>query len=288
MVSLIDLFNPKILNVGLAIQNADWNWAHVKSPFARLYYVKEGTAQLKMNNHLHQLTPSKMYYVPAFAEHDNICNGHFVHYYVHIYEDPGQEVNFLDKWELPVEVKANSYELALFDRLHRINPDGALQNPNPDSYNNERRLHETIQGNEKLSFTSCIESRGIILQLLARFFEQASEKQTVIDERITKAMDYIRHNINEEISTQRLADIACVSKDHFIRLFKTETNTTPLQFVNNLKIEKAQLLLLTSKESIRNIATSLAFFDTSYFNRIFKKITGFTPLEYRRIQDIAR
>lgn len=282
MVSLIDLFNPKILNVGLAVHYADWNWRHVKSPFARLYYVTEGTARLKVNNRMYRLLPDKMYYVPSFAEHDNFCDGHFVHYYAHIYEPPTQEVSVLDKWELPTEMNAGPGELALFERLHEINPYGALKNSDPQSYDNESSLRKTMQDNEQLSFVAAVESRGIVLQLLARFLEQATEKQTVVDERIAKVIDYIQRNIYQEISIPKLAEIACVSEDHFIRLFRTETNTTPLQFVNNLKIEKAQLLLLTSKEPIKNIATNLSFFDTSYFNRIFKKFTGFTPVEYRR------
>lgn len=284
MKSLIDMFHPKILNVGLAIHNADWNWKHIKSPFVRLYYVKEGTAQICMHNRMYQLSPNKMYYVPAFAEHSDICSGRFIHYYIHIYEDPAQEFNVLDKWIFPTEIEAGKNELALFERLHFINPFGALPNANPDSYDNETKLRKTIQDNEKLSFASSVESRGIILQLLARFFEKATEKQADMDDRITKVIRYIQQNIHEEISIQKLAEIACVSTDYFIRLFKTETNTTPLQFVNNMKIEKAQLLLLTSKSPISHLAASLAFYDTSYFNRLFKKATGITPMEYRRKQ----
>ena len=42
----IDNFHPFVLNVGLALHNADWNWKNVSRPFARLYYVIEGTAKV--------------------------------------------------------------------------------------------------------------------------------------------------------------------------------------------------------------------------------------------------
>ena len=45
MVSLVDKLHPLVLNVGLAVHNADWNWKNVNSPFTRLYYITEGTAQ---------------------------------------------------------------------------------------------------------------------------------------------------------------------------------------------------------------------------------------------------
>lgn len=46
MASLVDKLHPLVLNIGLAIHNADWNWKNVNSPFTRLYYVTEGTAQV--------------------------------------------------------------------------------------------------------------------------------------------------------------------------------------------------------------------------------------------------
>lgn len=72
-------------------------------------------------------------------------------------------------------------------------------------------------------------------------------------------------------------------KDHFIRLFKKELGTTPLQYINQKKIEKSQLLLITEEIAVKEIAFQLAFEDYSYFNRLFKKITGVTPQEYRRL-----
>ena len=78
-----------------------------------------------------------------------------------------------------------------------------------------------------------------------------------------------------------LADTSCLSKDHFSRLFKHETGISPLQYINQKKIEKAQLMLVTSNMPVKNIASSLACDNYSYFNRLFKKMTGVPPQEYR-------
>ena len=48
----IDTFHPLVLNIGLARHNADWNWKNVSSPFARLYYVIEGTAKVILPDHI--------------------------------------------------------------------------------------------------------------------------------------------------------------------------------------------------------------------------------------------
>ena len=62
-----------------------------------------------------------------------------------------------------------------------------------------------------------------------------------------------------------------------------ELGTTPLQYINQKKIEKAQLLLITEELAVKEIAFQLAFDDYSYFSRLFKKTTGVTPQEYRRL-----
>ena len=54
-----------------------------------------------------------------------------------------------------------------------------------------------------------------------------------------------------------------------------------LFYRNQKKIEKAQLILVTDEMSVKNVAFSLSFDDYSYFNRLFKKVTGLTPQEYR-------
>ena len=78
-----------------------------------------------------------------------------------------------------------------------------------------------------------------------------------------------------------MADIACMSVDHFIRLFKKEVGVTPLQYINQKKMEKAQLMLVTETVLVKDIAYLLGFNDYSYFIRLFKKIVGITPKQYR-------
>ena len=100
-------------------------------------------------------------------------------------------------------------------------------------------------------------------------------------EALEKAILYIRKHIYETIDLTTLAENSCLSKDHFIRLFKKETGITPLKYINQKKIEKAQLILITDETPVKNVAFSLSYDDYSYFNRLFKKTTRLTPQEYR-------
>lgn len=224
-----------------------------------------------------------MYFIPSFTVHTNICDSHFEHYYLHIYEDHYSEDDWLEHWKFPLEIEASPLDLSLFQRLCEINPHMNLQKSDPTTYDNNPTLMRNLLRNRQRAFCDKVESRGIVLQLLSHFLKYAQPKNEMEDNRIAKAVRYIHKHISEKIELEKLAEISCLSKDHFIRLFRKGMGTTPLQYVNQKKIEKAQLLLLTEELAVKEIAFRLAFEDYSYFNRLFKKITGVTPQEYRRL-----
>lgn len=281
MTQSIDQLHLLILNVGLAVHNADWNWKNVSSPFTRLYYVTEGTAQIVLPLGMQELKPHHLYLIPAFTTHSYLCDSHFAHYYLHIYEDHQSESSLLDEWNFPVEIQAGELDLSLIKRLCHINPTMQLPQSDPLSYDNNPTLIQNIIKNKQRTFCDKVESRGILYQLVSRFLKDAKPKVDVCDNRIQKVLSYIRKNIYKPIDIDSLAEFSCLSKDHFIRLFKKEVDTTPLQYINQKKIEKAQLILITEDMSVKNIAYLLSYEDHAYFNRLFKKLTGATPQQYR-------
>ena len=281
MTQSIDQLHLLILNVGLAIHNADWNWRNVNSPFTRLYYVTEGAARILLPTGIQELKPDHLYLVPSFTTHSYLCDTHFAHYYLHIYEDHQSESSILEDFSFPTEIPAGDLELPLIKRLCGINPTMQLPQSDPTSYDNNPTLIKNIIKNKQRTFCDKVESRGIVYQLMARFLKDAQPKAEINDDRIQKVLSYIRKNIYKTIDIDSLAAISCLSKDHFIRLFRKEVNNTPLQYINQKKIEKAKLILITDSMPIKNISYLLAYEDHSYFNRLFKKLTGVTPQQYR-------
>lgn len=281
MTQSIDQLHLLILNVGLAIHNTDWNWRNVNSPFTRLYYVTEGAARILLPTGIQELKPDHLYLVPSFTTHSYLCDTHFAHYYLHIYEDHQSESSILEDFSFPTEIPAGDLELPLIKRLCGINPTMQLPQSDPTSYDNNPTLIKNIIKNKQRTFCDKVESRGIVYQLMARFLKDAQPKAEINDDRIQKVLSYIRKNIYKTIDIDSLAAISCLSKDHFIRLFRKEVNNTPLQYINQKKIEKAQLILITDSMPIKNISYLLAYEDHSYFNRLFKKLTGVTPQQYR-------
>lgn len=157
-----------------------------------------------------------------------------------------------------------------------------LRQSDPTTYDNNPTLIQNIIKNKQRGFSIKVESRGIIYQLISRFLQNAKPKIKAEDGRIQKALLYIQKNIYEPINIEQLSEISCLSKDHFIRLFKKEMGSTPIQYITQKKMEKAQLILVTQDISIKNIAYMLGYDDHSYFIRIFKKTIGETPQEYKK------
>ena len=277
----IDKLHLLTLNVGLANHHGDWNWKDVRSPFARLYYVTEGTAQIEMPSGVYTPTPHHLYFIPAYTKHSYICDSTFSHYYIHIYEDLQSEMSILEQWDYPMEVNACNTDLELVKRLCFINPFLKLPQSNPDAYDNHQTLVSNLQLNQRRPFCDKVESRGILFVLMSRFLKYATPKAEVRDDRIQMSLNYIRKNIGSRLDIDLLADKACMSKDHYIRVFKRETGETPNVYITKRKLEKAELSLVTTALPIKSIADSLGYDDYSYFNRIFKKNAGVTPLQYR-------
>lgn len=247
----------------------------------RIYYVNDGNAKLKLPWGIVELKPDFMYFIPAFTTHSYICDSYFSLYYIHLYEDNQNGTSLLDEWEFPTEIKASDYDKSIIKKLCEINPLMKLPQSDPKSYDNKPTLLKSLIMNKSREMYDKIESRGIVFIILSRFLRQAKKMGHNMDERIERSLDFIKNNIYGNINVGELAQKAFLSTNHFIKLFKQEVHYTPLQYINQKKIEKAQLLLVTDRMSVKNIAYRLSYDDYSYFCRIFKKTTGITPKEYR-------
>jgi AraC family transcriptional regulator len=98
--------------------------------------------------------------------------------------------------------------------------------------------------------------------------------------------EYIRARLSEEITLQSLAVLVGLSKRHFQRAFQDSFQTTPHRYILSLRIEEAKKHLGHSDESITEIALSAGFGQVEHFSTTFKKITGFTPSQFRQ-QNLA-
>lgn len=270
-----------LLNVGFAVHYADWNYKNVNSPFARIYLVQEGKARLHLPEKTQELTPGHLYLIPPFTQHSYECSNYFSLYYIHIYENQTSNERVLEDFIFPVEVAATLLDVSLVKQLFEINPDRDLKRYDPSDYDNSSTLFRTISSHAQTPVSTIFATKGILYLLCSSFLAEAQHKYQITDNRIRKVLRHIRLNIDNPVSIDELSNMCCLSKDHFIRLFKKELQITPVQYINRKKIEKAQLKIITGDLPVKDIAYSLSFDNISYFNRLFRKYTGISPTQYR-------
>lgn len=98
---------------------------------------------------------------------------------------------------------------------------------------------------------------------------------------IGKAKSYIEENYHKDISLDDISRKVDISPYYFSKLFKEETGENFIEYLTNIRIEKAKNLLVHSDMNIKNICVDTGYSDPNYFSRIFKKQVGVTPSEYR-------
>lgn len=100
-------------------------------------------------------------------------------------------------------------------------------------------------------------------------------------EQVVQAKKFIDCNFADRISLKQMAEEACCSKFHFLRLFKTLYGRTPHQYLTDVRISHAKQLL-RSGLPVADACILTGFESTSSFKALFKKCTGFTPASYQK------
>ena len=98
---------------------------------------------------------------------------------------------------------------------------------------------------------------------------------------VERAIRHMRANLAEPLELDRLAEIAAVSKFHFVRVFDQVTGTTPHHFLGCLRVQRAKELLLTSDTSITDICMAVGYASLGSFSTTFTSLVGFSPQDFR-------
>jgi len=102
---------------------------------------------------------------------------------------------------------------------------------------------------------------------------------------IKKALDYIENYYMKEISLQEISDNSNLSKTYFSQLFKQEIGKGFVEYLGEYRIEKARRMIENTDLKIYKISWDCGFNNYRYFAKLFKKITGKSPLEYKKLSN---
>ncbi|MGF6416595.1 AraC family transcriptional regulator [Stenotrophomonas sp. AN71] len=97
---------------------------------------------------------------------------------------------------------------------------------------------------------------------------------------LQRALRYIDEHLSQPLRVTDLANAACVSRFHLVRLFRSGTGASPLRYVRRRRIERARQLLPGAHLPMACVAQQLGFFDQSHFVRSFRAETGCSPSQF--------
>ena len=99
---------------------------------------------------------------------------------------------------------------------------------------------------------------------------------------VQKVMNYVNLNVSEPLTLKNLAAMCFISPSYLSALFKQETGTTLIDYINTQRVNRAAQLLVQNNHTIAAVAEEVGILDVNYFTKIFKKNLGVTPTRYRR------
>lgn len=256
-------------------------YLHGHEDFSELVIVLDGSAFQIVENDAYPITKGDVFVLDKYTSHSytdaenfKICNVMFrpealFEHLPHIRQNAGFQALFILE---PYYAKHHQ-----FCSRFRLKPE--------DFSFIQKLLAEMIH--EHTQKLECWQTLlyGKFIQLctiLSRLYQDSEQNHADDVIKLATAVAYIEKNFCTDISLSDLAQMTGYSERQFHRLFKSAFSVPPSQYITNLRLQKAQLLLKNSNQTIGELSWECGYTDQNYFSRVFKKNIGLTPTEYKQ------
>lgn len=230
------------------------------SPLTCIEYIISGTGTVNCNARMAYPQQGDMYILPRGARHE-------------YYSDA--EMPWTKIW-INIRGSLAEYLLNAYSLDNRI----VIRNCNGSGYIYEI---QKICSSEKLSpyemQSRCAEVFFRMIQFMARHSSDQKFSEALI------IKEYIDKNAVKELTLEKMSALISRSISQTIRIFKKEYGITPYEYTLIRRIEIAKLMLKNTNLKVKDISVQAGFADEHYFSLIFRRRTGFTPMQYRKKQE---
>lgn len=124
----------------------------------------------------------------------------------------------------------------------------------------------------------------IAVHLLSRYSSHSEDRRSsgvLTDARLARVIEYMSCHFAEPLSLDQLAAEACISKFHFVRLFRERVGQPPHRYLAELRLDAAQRMLVSSELSIAEIAIECGYSTANHFSTTFARRFGMSPTLFR-------
>lgn len=286
---------PELVNIYSVRRRTVWQ---IVDPDSLLIFIADGRCQITTDNRDYLLRKGDMFFIPAKHHYIRrpVGNEFCTLYYAHIKLGEVGQLDYMSARDM-LEARRRAHidrviSLAGQDeRPHRyIIKD--LTHPAPASDELPGLYEAAIESRLKNHLDGqTLESTLAIRMLLLAANDTVSELDRDAPElptpdpnlKLHKVLSYIRLHAKENIPLDDLCQVCNFSKQHLIRVFRSEFGKTPKAYFLEYRVNIAKELFYRNPHlSVKEVADEMGFVDQHYFTRLFVKLTGSTPSEYKR------
>jgi len=282
---IVSTLDVHLLAIGRRRLGVNWNFENVNSPYNRLIYVLEGEGRISHQGHTYRVGRGGLHLVPCYVTADYASESERLELcYLHFTSRAFGGLDVCRVQEYEYERPAREVDRFFFHELLRLNPGRELPVLDP-AVRRYRIFHdETQKGYHGIDPRLHMENQAYVSLLLAPFLETGTARGTTKLEsrRLYDFACYVEANLHRPFGLKDVSDALGITPNYLSDWLFKVLRIRPIEYINRRKIEEAQLLLISSDVSIKEIALRLGF-TPSYFARVFKRQLGVSASRYREI-----
>jgi AraC-type DNA-binding domain-containing proteins len=249
---------------GISRKESGWTHDVKNSDLTRLFYPINGKGWLRFEHKELVMEPGFLYMLPGSVDLSYGTSGDedLVIYWTNFKMNLGG-FQLLTELDIPFVVTA------------------------PDKHEATDLYEKLIRLQQANTLLKSWRTKAVLLELLACFLEGAGLEQAFMNRRdkldpFRDSLAYIEEHLSESISIEKLASIECMHPNYFTTIFKSVVGSSPVNYMNERRLELARKLLGQTTLNVSDIASRVGM-QNHYLSRMFKQQYGITPRRYREL-----
>ena len=269
----------------LALYGDEWRRVYGEEPgmlhfhnLMEIGYCLEGQGFMVLDDRKVDYHPGMFSVVPHNYPHTTCSKDGSLNYWEYFFFEPGRVLQ---------ELYPGSQTLRM-QILQRVNHRAFLfeSGEEPELRNAVENILRFAKGKKEFRKECIRMALGQLTLLTAGLNPQADmqeiRKIDIVGEQILPALDYIERQYMYPIRIEELAKCCNMSETHFRRIFVLATNMKPVDYINMTRVQRACRMMLSSQDSMKDIAAKTGFGTVSTFNRVFHNMLGVSPYQWKK------